>query len=102
MFCGCPLSFGDPPNMHTCAVCLGLPGALPVANARAIHFGLMIGLALGSELAPRSLFHRKNYFYPDLPEGLPDLPVRRAPVPRRGARAACASTACTSRRTPPS
>ncbi len=69
MFCGCPLSFGDPPNVHTCAVCLGLPGALPVANARAIHFGLMIGLALGSELAPRSLFHRKNYFYPDLPKG---------------------------------
>ena len=69
MFCGCPLSFGDPPNVHTCAVCLGLPGSLPVANARAIHFGLMIGLALGSELAPRSLFHRKNYFYPDLPKG---------------------------------
>ncbi len=69
MFCGCPLSFGDPPNVHTCAVCLGLPGALPVANARAIHFGLMIGLALGSELAPRSLFHRKYYFYPDLPKG---------------------------------
>ena len=69
MFCGCPLSFGDPPNTHTCAVCLGLPGSLPVANARAVHFGLMIGLALGSELAPRSLFHRKNYFYPDLPKG---------------------------------
>ncbi len=69
MFCGCPLSFGDPPNVHTCAVCLGLPGSLPVANARAIHFGLMIGLAVGSELAPRSLFHRKNYFYPDLPKG---------------------------------
>ncbi|HTC72122.1 MAG TPA: hypothetical protein VK655_04490, partial [Solirubrobacteraceae bacterium] len=69
MFCGCELSFGDPPNTHTCAVCLGLPGSLPVANARAVHFGLMIGLALGSELAPRSIFHRKNYFYPDLPKG---------------------------------
>jgi len=69
MFCGCRLSFGDPPNTHTCPVCLGLPGALPVANARAVHFGLMIGLALGSELAPRSIFHRKNYFYPDLPKG---------------------------------
>ncbi len=69
MFCGCELSFGDPPNTHTCPVCLGLPGALPVANARAVHFGLMIGLALGSELAPRSIFHRKNYFYPDLPKG---------------------------------
>jgi len=69
MFCGCELSFGDPPNTHTCAVCLGLPGSLPVANARAVHFGLMIGLALGSELAPRSIFHRKNYFYPDLAKG---------------------------------
>ncbi len=69
MFCGCELSFGDPPNTHTCPVCLGLPGALPVANAKAVRFGLMIGEALGSELAPRSIFHRKNYFYPDLPKG---------------------------------
>ena len=69
MFCGCVLSFGDPPNTHTCPVCLGLPGSLPVLNERAIHFGLMIGLALESELAPRSIFHRKNYFYPDLPKG---------------------------------
>ncbi len=69
MFCGCELSFGEPPNTRTCPVCLGLPGALPVANAQAIHFGLLIGLALGSTLAPRSVFHRKNYFYPDLPKG---------------------------------
>jgi aspartyl-tRNA(Asn)/glutamyl-tRNA(Gln) amidotransferase subunit B len=69
MFCGCELSFGDPPNTHTCPVCLGLPGSLPVANAQAVHFGLMIGMALDSELAPRSIFHRKNYFYPDLPKG---------------------------------
>jgi aspartyl-tRNA(Asn)/glutamyl-tRNA(Gln) amidotransferase subunit B len=69
MFCGCALSFGDPPNTHTCPVCLGLPGSLPVANERAVHFGLMIGHALGSQLAPRSIFHRKNYFYPDLPKG---------------------------------
>jgi aspartyl-tRNA(Asn)/glutamyl-tRNA(Gln) amidotransferase subunit B len=69
MFCGCELSFGEAPNTHTCPVCLGLPGSLPVANARAVHYGLMIGLALGSELAPRSIFHRKNYFYPDLPKG---------------------------------
>jgi len=69
MFCSCGLSFGEPPNTRTCPVCLGLPGSLPVANARAVHFGLMIGLALGSELAPRSIFHRKNYFYPDLPKG---------------------------------
>jgi aspartyl-tRNA(Asn)/glutamyl-tRNA(Gln) amidotransferase subunit B len=69
MFCGCELSFGEPPNTHTCPVCLGLPGSLPVANARAVHFGLKIGMALGCELAPRSIFHRKNYFYPDLPKG---------------------------------
>jgi aspartyl-tRNA(Asn)/glutamyl-tRNA(Gln) amidotransferase subunit B len=69
MFCGCELSFGEPPNTRTCPVCLGLPGSLPVANAQAVHFGLMIGLALGSALAPRSVFHRKNYFYPDLPKG---------------------------------
>jgi aspartyl-tRNA(Asn)/glutamyl-tRNA(Gln) amidotransferase subunit B len=68
MFCGCPLSFGDPPNTHTCPVCLALPGSLPVTNAEAIHFGLMMGMALGSELAPRSIFHRKNYFYPDSPK----------------------------------
>jgi aspartyl-tRNA(Asn)/glutamyl-tRNA(Gln) amidotransferase subunit B len=69
MFCACEVSFGDPPNVHTCPVCLGLPGALPVLNERAVHFGLMIGLALGSDLAERSLFHRKNYFYPDNPKG---------------------------------
>jgi aspartyl-tRNA(Asn)/glutamyl-tRNA(Gln) amidotransferase subunit B len=69
MFCGCQLSFGDPPNTHTCPVCLGLPGTLPVINERAVHFGVMIGLALGCEIAERSLFHRKNYFYPDLPKG---------------------------------
>jgi aspartyl-tRNA(Asn)/glutamyl-tRNA(Gln) amidotransferase subunit B len=69
MFCGCELSFGEPPNTHTCEVCLGLPGALPVTNEQAIHYGLMIGLALDCQLAPRSIFHRKNYFYPDLPKG---------------------------------
>jgi aspartyl-tRNA(Asn)/glutamyl-tRNA(Gln) amidotransferase subunit B len=69
MFCGCELGFGEPPNTRTCPVCLGLPGALPVANAEAIRLGLMIGLALECDLAPRSIFHRKNYFYPDLPKG---------------------------------
>jgi aspartyl-tRNA(Asn)/glutamyl-tRNA(Gln) amidotransferase subunit B len=69
MFCGCELSFGEPPNTRTCPVCLGLPGTLPVTNARAVDYGIRIGLALGCELAPRSLFHRKNYFYPDLPKG---------------------------------
>ena len=69
MFCGCELSFGDPPNTHVCPTCLGLPGALPVVNARAVECAVMIGLALGSDIAPRSLFHRKNYFYPDSPKG---------------------------------
>jgi aspartyl-tRNA(Asn)/glutamyl-tRNA(Gln) amidotransferase subunit B len=69
MFCGCELSFGEDSNIHTCPVCLGLPGTLPVVNARAVHFGLMIGLALDCRIAARSQFHRKNYFYPDLPKG---------------------------------
>ena len=69
MFCGCELSFGDEPNVHTCPRCLGLPGTLPAVNAQAVHYGIMIGLALGCEIAPRSQFHRKNYFYPDLPKG---------------------------------
>jgi aspartyl-tRNA(Asn)/glutamyl-tRNA(Gln) amidotransferase subunit B len=69
MFCSCGLSFGEEPNTRTCPVCLGLPGTLPVVNAQAVHFGLMMGLAFGSEIAPRSIFHRKNYFYPDLPKG---------------------------------
>ncbi len=79
MFCGCALGFGEPPNTRTCPVCLGLPGALPVANAEAIHYGLMIGMALESTLASVSTFHRKNYFYPDLPKGYQisqfDLPL---------------------------
>jgi aspartyl-tRNA(Asn)/glutamyl-tRNA(Gln) amidotransferase subunit B len=81
MFCGCELSFGDPPNIHCCPVCLGLPGALPVVNARAVDFAVMIGLALGSDIAPRSLFHRKNYFYPDSPKAYQisqyDVPICR-------------------------
>jgi aspartyl-tRNA(Asn)/glutamyl-tRNA(Gln) amidotransferase subunit B len=81
MFCGCELSFGDEPNTHTCPVCLGLPGTLPVVNAEAVHYGLMIGMALGCEIAPRSIFHRKNYFYPDLPKGYQvsqyDIPLAR-------------------------
>jgi len=69
MFCGCALSFGEEPNTRTCPVCLGMPGSLPVTNAQAVHYGLMMGMALGCEIAPRSIFHRKNYFYPDLAKG---------------------------------
>jgi aspartyl-tRNA(Asn)/glutamyl-tRNA(Gln) amidotransferase subunit B len=69
MFCGCALAFGEEPNTLTCPICLGYPGTLPTLNARAVDYGLMIALALECEIAPRSLFHRKNYFYPDLPKG---------------------------------
>ncbi|MCL6554185.1 MAG: Asp-tRNA(Asn)/Glu-tRNA(Gln) amidotransferase subunit GatB [Firmicutes bacterium] len=68
MFCGCAVSFGAPPNTLTCPVCLGLPGALPVINRAAVELGLRAALALGCQVSPRSRFHRKNYFYPDLPK----------------------------------
>src|SRR5438477_1201350 len=68
MFCGCPNAFGAPPNTHVCEVCLGHPGSLPVPNERAIEYTMRIGLAVDCEIAPRSLFHRKNYFYPDMPK----------------------------------
>jgi len=68
MFCGCELSFGDDPNVHTCPICLAHPGSLPVPNERAVQYGLQIALALECEVAPRSIFHRKNYFYPDNPK----------------------------------
>jgi aspartyl-tRNA(Asn)/glutamyl-tRNA(Gln) amidotransferase subunit B len=69
MFCGCELEFGAEPNVHTCPVCLGHPGTLPVPNRKAIDYAISVGLALGCEIAPHSIFHRKNYFYPDLPKG---------------------------------
>jgi aspartyl-tRNA(Asn)/glutamyl-tRNA(Gln) amidotransferase subunit B len=79
MFCGCELSFGDEPNVHTCPICLAHPGVLPVPNEEAIGFALKIGLALGCEIAPRSIFHRKNYFYPDNPKAYQisqyDIPI---------------------------
>src|SRR5690242_20942985 len=68
MFCGCELSFGDDPNVHTCPICLAHPGVLPVPNEQAIRYALQIGAALNCEIAPRSVFHRKNYFYPDSPK----------------------------------
>ena len=68
MFCGCPNTFGAPPNTNVCPVCLGLPGALPRTNERAIEFALRLGLALGCRIAPESVFARKNYFYPDMPK----------------------------------
>ena len=79
MFCGCRNTFGAPPNTNVCPVCLGHPGSLPVPNREAIRRIITIGLALGSEIAPHSLFHRKNYFYPDMPKNFQisqyDLPI---------------------------
>src|SRR3954464_10038480 len=69
IFCGCSTAFGAPPNTQVCPVCLGLPGALPVANGEAIRLAVCAALALGSTVHPRSVFARKNYFYPDLPKG---------------------------------
>jgi aspartyl-tRNA(Asn)/glutamyl-tRNA(Gln) amidotransferase subunit B len=79
MFCGCRNEFGVEPNTLTCPVCLGHPGSLPVPNREAIARIMKVGVALGSRIAPRSLFHRKNYFYPDMPKNYQisqyDLPV---------------------------
>jgi aspartyl-tRNA(Asn)/glutamyl-tRNA(Gln) amidotransferase subunit B len=69
MFCGCSAEFGAPPNTHVCPVCLGLPGALPVANRRAVEFAVRAALALNCTVHETSIFARKNYFYPDLPKG---------------------------------
>jgi len=79
MFCGCPAGFGAEPNTNVCPVCLGLPGALPVPNERAIEWTVALGIALGCEITPHSVFHRKNYFYADLPKNYQisqfDLPL---------------------------
>jgi aspartyl-tRNA(Asn)/glutamyl-tRNA(Gln) amidotransferase subunit B len=69
IFCGCSTKFGARPNTQVCPVCLGLPGVLPVLNERAVRFAVMTGLAVGAKVAERSVFARKNYFYPDLPKG---------------------------------
>ncbi len=68
MFCGCAVARGDAPNLHTCPVCLAHPGALPVVNRRAVEYATRIALALNCTVRRRCIFHRKNYFYPDLPK----------------------------------
>ncbi len=80
MFCGCAAGyFGDPPNTHTCPVCLGLPGVLPSINGQAVDYGIMLGLALGCQIARWTQFHRKSYYYPDMPKNYQisqyDLPI---------------------------
>src|ERR1700746_2176168 len=69
VFCGCANKFGSEPNTNICPVCLGLPGSLPVLNAKAVEFATLASLALNCEVRERSIFARKNYFYPDLPKG---------------------------------
>jgi aspartyl-tRNA(Asn)/glutamyl-tRNA(Gln) amidotransferase subunit B len=69
IFCGCSTEFGGEPNAHTCPVCLGFPGVLPALNARVVEFAVRTGLALGCQIQRKSVFARKNYFYPDLPKG---------------------------------
>jgi aspartyl-tRNA(Asn)/glutamyl-tRNA(Gln) amidotransferase subunit B len=84
IFCGCATAFGAPPNSHVCPVCLGLPGALPVLNRQAVDDALCAALALGCTIHERSIFARKNYFYPDLPKGYQisqyELPLATAGV----------------------
>jgi aspartyl-tRNA(Asn)/glutamyl-tRNA(Gln) amidotransferase subunit B len=69
IFCGCSTKFGSEPNSQTCPVCLGLPGALPVLNKKVVEFAIKAGLSTNCSITPRSIFARKNYFYPDLPKG---------------------------------
>lgn len=69
IFCGCSTTFGASPNSQTCPVCLGLPGALPVLNKKVVDYAIRAGLATNCSISPRSVFARKNYFYPDLPKG---------------------------------
>ncbi len=69
VFCACSTAFGQPPNHNTCPVCLGLPGVLPVMNRQVAEFAIRAGLAVHCQIAPKSVFARKNYFYPDLPKG---------------------------------
>src|SRR5215467_12438359 len=69
IFCSCSTQFGAEPNTNVCPVCLGMPGALPVLNRRAVEFATLASMALGCAINQTSIFARKNYFYPDLPKG---------------------------------
>jgi aspartyl-tRNA(Asn)/glutamyl-tRNA(Gln) amidotransferase subunit B len=83
IFCGCSTEFGAPPNTHVCPVCLGMPGVLPVLNRQVAEFAIRAGLALHCQIRERSLFARKNYFYPDLPKGY-QISMFEAPLCEHG------------------
>ena len=79
MFCGCKVEFGAEPNTLICPVCLGMPGTLPVPNAKAVEYAIKMGLACGSQITENQYFDRKNYFYPDLPKGY-QIPQDKTPI----------------------
>ncbi|MFX1294966.1 MAG: Asp-tRNA(Asn)/Glu-tRNA(Gln) amidotransferase subunit GatB [Promethearchaeota archaeon] len=79
LFCGCSTDYrGKEPNSYVCPICLGLPGSLPVVNGKAIEFAIMVGIALNCVIPPKSLFHRKNYYYPDMPKNFQITQYNRA------------------------
>ena len=83
LFCGCSTAFGAAPNTQTCPVCLGMPGTLPVLNKKAVEYAVMMALAAHCDIAPKSRFARKNYFYPDLPKGY-QISQYEMPLAERG------------------
>ncbi|EKD41826.1 MAG: hypothetical protein ACD_73C00505G0001 [uncultured bacterium] len=83
IFCSCPTQFGSEPNTNTCPVCLGMPGVLPVLNKEVVHFAMKAALALNCEIQPKSIWARKNYFYPDLPKGY-QISQYEEPIALRG------------------
>jgi len=83
IFCGCPTTFGAPPNSQTCPICLGMPGVLPVINKKAVEFAIRTALALNCQIAPRCLFARKHYFYPDMPKNY-QISQYELPLAERG------------------
>jgi aspartyl-tRNA(Asn)/glutamyl-tRNA(Gln) amidotransferase subunit B len=83
IFCGCSTKFGNPPNTNVCPVCLGHPGVLPVLNKKTVEFAVKMGLATNCRINEKSVFARKNYFYPDLPKGY-QVSQHTAPVCKGG------------------
>ena len=89
MFCGCEIEVNTSPNKHVCPVCLGMPGAMPVPNKKAVEYAIRLGLALNCEIDLNAMWTRKNYFYPDLPKGYQitqtgGLPVYDHPICKNG------------------